>query len=487
MMIKSKNDKSLNGLLSELKGKKIVIWGLGLNFGGLEATKFFAKIKKAQILILDTKRQEELEESLKKLQKYKNISFLLGREQREEDFEGASLIIKNPAIPWENPLVKILQKKGFRIETDISLFFRFFQGQIIGITGSKGKTTTTVLIGELLKSDERDVLLGGNIRISLFSFLQNKILKDSKKIAVLELSSFQLEDLAKVKRSPNVAVVTNILRDHLNRYGNYEKYIQAKKNISCFQTRKDFLVLNQDDKHWNSFAQGKGQKIYFSLKKIKQNEGFLLEKSQIYKVESAKRKPFLNLIGLNEEIFLKINNQKNLLASLAVADKVFKINREKIKKTLKKFPGVPLRLEKVAIKKGIVFYNDTTATMPDATIGALESFKNQKIVLISGGADKNLKFEKMAKTIAKKVKEAILLPGSATPKIKLALDKYAPNLKYKEVTTLDRAVKLAYKKARPRGIVLLSPGCASFGLFKNEFDRGEQFNGIVKMLCAELK
>lgn len=460
MMFKDKKENSIKDFINNLKGKKIVIWGLGLNFGGLEATKFFAKTKEAQILVIDTKSQKELQKSLNELQKYKNIKFILGREQKVEDFEGADLIIKNPAIPWENNLVKNLQKKDFRLETDISLFFKFFQGKIVGITGSKGKTTTTTLIGELLKSGGKDILLGGNIRVSMFFFLQDKILRDKNKIAVLELSSFQLEDLAVIKRSPHVAVVTNILRDHLNRYGNYKNYIQAKKNISRFQTKKDFLILNQDDRYFGDFNKDKAQKIYFSLRK----------------------RPIMNLIEINNEIFSKENNQKNLLASLAVADEVFKISRKNTQKVLKKFQGVPFRMEKIATKGKIVFYNDTTATMPDATVGGLKSFKNQKIILISGGADKDLKFEKMAKAIAQKVEEVILLPGSATPKIAMALDKYALKIKYSEVSTLDKAVKLAYKKARPRGIVLLSPGCASFGLFKNEFDRGEQFNKIVKNL-----
>ena len=440
---------NFNKFISTVKNKNIVVWGLGLNQGGLEAAKYFVRLG-ANVIVVDLKKGGELYKSVSELKKYSNVKFIFGK-QEEAIFSGADLIIKNPAIPWDLPLTKKLLKKGLRIETDVTLFFRFFKGKIIGITGSKGKTTTTTLISQILKKGKKDILLGGNIRVSLFSFLKDKYLNNKKKIAVLELSSFQLEDLAFIKKSPDVAVVTNILRDHLNRYGSYARYAAAKKNIFRFQKRGDFLVLNRDDNRVKNFGKGAKGKVIF----------------------------YTHAFSDNTTLQSK-NNQSNLAAALE-AVKIFKLSREAIEKVFKNFKGVPYRMEKIAVIKNITFYNDTAATIPDAAINNLNSFP-QKVILISGGADKNLKFTRFAKMISKKVKEIILLPGTATPLLIKELKKHAPKVARVEVDSMDKAVKLAYKSAEPGDIVLLSPGCASFGLFKSEFDRGDQFNAAVKKL-----
>jgi len=447
---------NFRSFVKSIRNKRVVVWGLGLNQGGLEAAKYFAKAG-ARVKIVDPKKKRELVASVGELNKFSNIIFSLGK-QEEAQFDGADLVIKNPAIPWELPLVKKLLKKNRRIETDVTLFFKFFRGRAVGITGSKGKTTTTTLIGEFLKRAGRNVLLGGNIRVSLFSYLADKHLNDKKKIAVLELSSFQLEDLERIKKSPNVAVITNLLRDHLNRYGSHAKYAAAKKNIFRFQKKGDYLILNKEDKRVKTLGKGSGGKIIF------------------YSFGSAEN-----------PVLQSKNNQSNLAAALAVA-KIFKVKREVVEKVIKNFRGVPYRMEKTAVIKnlpgrqaGITFYNDTAATIPDAAINNLNSFP-KKVILISGGADKNLKFARFARTINRKVKKIILLPGTATPLIEKELEKYAPGLDKAKADSMDKAVKIAYKSARSGDAVLLSPGCASFGLFKNEFDRGDQFNSAVKKL-----
>ncbi len=453
-----KSNELFRDLIGNLKEKKVVIWGLGLNFGGLEATKFFAQIKGTKVLVLDSKKPQDLKESVDKLKKYKNVRFILGRNQEKKDFKGADIIIKNHAIYWQNNLVKELKKEGYRIETDITLFFRFFRGKIVGVTGSKGKTTTTTLIGKFLKAGGKDVLLGGNIRVSLFSFFKSKFLENQNKIAVLELSSFQLEDLLYIRRSPEISVITNILRDHLNRYGTLEKYFNAKKNIYAFQKKGDYLILNKNDKR---------------LEKIKDKK----LPSTIIRVSGEEKAGF----KIKNPLFKRPFNRQSLNISMVVSGDVFKISKKTLKKTIESFKGVPYRLEKIAVVEGIEFYNDTTATIPDATIGSLQNF-NQKVILISGGSDKNLKFDEFGKEVAKKAKKVILLPGNITTVIKKSIKKYSSHLSCKEVKNMREGVLEACKNAKKGDIILLSPGCTSFGLFKNEFDRGDQFNEIVNEL-----
>lgn len=442
--------KTFDKFVKAIKNKNVVVWGLGLNQGGLGAALFFAK-KGAKVLIVDPKNKEELKDSVKVLRRFSNVKFSLGN-QDEKNFEKADLVIKNQAIPWDNPLVKKLLKKGIAVERDITLFFNFFKGKIVGVTGSKGKTTTTTLISELLKKAGKDAIVGGNIKVSLFDFFSKKTLEDKNKIAVLELSSFQLEDLERIEMSPHVAVVTNIYRDHLNRYGTLKKYIEAKKPICRFQKRSDFLILNKKDKKADEFKKCSKAKIIW----------------------------FSSVASKNNPVLLNKNNQSNLAAVLEVA-KTFKIKKNTVEKVVKNFKGVSYRMEKIAVIKNITFYNDTAATIPDAAINNLKSF-DKKTILISGGADKNLKFTTFAKTIARKVKLIILLPGTATPLVEKELKKYAPRVKRLMVNSMDKAVKTAYKSASAGDIILLSPGCASFGLFKNEFDRGDQFNSAVRKL-----
>lgn len=478
---------SFKKFIQNIKGKQVVVWGLGLNQGGLEAAKYFAKLK-AKVKVVDLKKSRDLAKSVTELKKYSNVNFIFGK-QEENIFSDADLIIKNPAIPWDLPLTKKLLNKGYQIETDVTLFFHFFRGKIVGITGSKGKTTTATLISNFLKRSKKDVLLGGNIRVSLFSFLKEKYLGDRKKIAVLELSSFQLEDQAFIKKSPHVAVVTNILRDHLNRYGSYKNYIAAKSNICRYQSKEDFLVLNGEDKRLVEFEKcSKARKVYFSSTLSSSDERSETRGSRKKNLDSRLRgNDKIKGIAVKNPIFLSSNNINNLAASLAAA-KIFKIKKEIIEKVINKFKGVPYRMEKVAVIKnlpgrqaGITFYNDTAATIPDAAVNNLKSFED-RVILISGGADKNLKFGSFAKTIARKVKLIILLPGTATPILKKELKRHAPKLAQVEASSMDKAVKTAYKSAEPGDTVLLSPGCASFGLFKNEFDRGDQFNAAVKRL-----
>ena len=435
------------------KSKKVLVMGLGLHGGGVGVAKFFCE-QGAEVLVTDLKTEDKLQESLNKLKKFKNIKYTLGKHE-EKDFLWVDLILKNPDVPATSPYLEIARKNGKQIETDVSLFFKLSGAFIIGVTGTKGKSTTASLIYHILKSKFKKTFLAGNIGISPLELLP-KIKKRDK--VVLELSSFELEGL---NQSPNIAVITNIMPDHLNRYGNMAEYIESKKIIFKHQNKNDFLVLNADDSHCACLPAGRRQFAEYAKSKI------------IY---------FSKITAPNGFQLLGEHNLLNLSAATEVA-KLLKITQKDIDKSIKSFKGVSSRQEFVREVKGVKYFNDTTATMPEATITAintfLEGFPNSRIILICGGQNKGLKYKDLATKIGERVDEVIMLPGTASEKIKEGLGGYT---RLHEVSTMRDAVRKAKELAEKNDVVILSPAAASFNLFKNEFDRGEQFVKAVKEL-----
>lgn len=436
------------------KNKKIVVMGLGLHGGGVGVAKFFIK-QGANVLITDLKVKEQLRESIDKL-KGLSVKYSLGG-HKKEDFENADLIIKNPDVPNSSPYLEIARKKNIKIETDTSLFFQLSKSFVIGVTGTKGKTTTAYLIHHLLKVKFPRVFIAGNIGVSPLEYIAK--LKENDKI-ILELSSFELENL---KTSPQIAVFTNILEDHLNRYDTMSDYIAAKKNIFRYQNKNDALILNFDDEIIRSFAKESKSKVYFY---------------------SLKKKPNFDLKDFR---LFGDNNISNLMAAITVAD-ILGVSDKDIKKQIKTFKGVAHRQEFVKEIKGVKYFNDTAATMPDAVICAIKTFRNRfklaKIILIAGGQNKGLNFDKMADEIQKNIDYLILLPGTASDIIKSKLE---GRFNFIDVKSMPEAVEKAKKSAKKGDIVLLSPGAASFNLFKNEFDRGNKFIREVKKPANEKK
>jgi UDP-N-acetylmuramoylalanine--D-glutamate ligase len=428
------------------KGKKVLVMGLGLNGGGVGVAKFFCK-QGAEVLVTDLKTEEKLKESLQKLKDCKKIKYALGG-HREADFINADLIIKNPDVPPTSPYLEIAKRHNIAVETDVSLFFKLSNSFIIGITGTKGKSTTSSLIYHILKSKFKRTFLAGNIGVSPLELLPN--VKKGDKV-VLELSSFELED---TKQSPNIAVITNILPDHLNRYGTMEEYINTKKIIFKYQTSKDVLVLNAEDPTTKEFVKEAASRVVLFSRPL------------------AKPKNF-QLFGEH--------NLYNLAAATEVA-KVLEIQQKDIDKVLKAFKGVSNRQEFVRELNGVKYFNDTTATMPDAVIAAIKTFSqefsNGRLILICGGQNKGLEYEELAEEIKKNVDAIVMLPGTASERI----EKLLGIEKINGVSSMQEAVAMAQKLAKPGDVVVLSPAAASFNLFKNEFDRGNQFVEAVKKL-----
>jgi UDP-N-acetylmuramoylalanine--D-glutamate ligase len=420
------------------KNKKVLIMGLGLHGGGVGVAKFFCS-QGADVLVTDLKTEKQLAESIKKL-KGLPIKYALG-DHKEADFISSDLIIKNPDVPNSSPYLALAQKNKIPIETDITLFFKLSGAFIIGVTGTKGKSTTASLIYHLLKPKYKRIFLAGNIGVSPLELLPK--IKKSGKI-ILELSSFELENL---KQSPNVAVITNILPDHLNRYSNMSDYINSKKIIFKYQKKTDILILNNDDLVVKKFAVEAPSKVYFFSSRPDELGGF-------------------KLFG---------EHNKSNLAAAVMAAKLLKVSPESIKRSIKTFKGVSNRQEFIKEIGGVKYFNDTTATMPEAVIMAIrsfyENFPDSKLIFICGGQDKGLDYGGLAKEIKEKVDNLVMLPGTASDKIKAGLGGY----KIHEVFSMQEAVKKAKDLAKRGDVVVLSPGAASFNLFKNEFDRGKQF------------
>jgi UDP-N-acetylmuramoylalanine--D-glutamate ligase len=464
--------------LKDLKNKRITIMGLGLNQGGLGVTQFLVKAG-AQILVTDLKTKEELNPSLKKLKDF-NIKYVLGR-HREEDFINTDMVIQNPAIPHNSKYLKIARSQGILIETDLGIFFQLCPSKkIIAIAGTKGKSTVSFLVYQIFKEAQKEVVLAGNIGISVLDILE-KITPQTW--VILEISTWQMEGMKKHKFRPQTAVLTNILPDHLDRYPNFKEYAQAEKLIFKHQRSNDNLVVNFDNEETIQVKEETKAQVYWFSTKERIESGSYLEKDNLVFQSGEHKIPFAKISNLT---LPGPHNLENILAAGTVGF-IHKIPAEIILRAIKNFPGLPYRLEFIREFKGIKFYNDSCSTTPEATLAALESFPQQPIILILGGKDKKLDYEKLGKVIGenKEIKKIVLLQHpdyDASPKIFSALKKHLDPEKIILASNLKIGVEAALQKAQPKEIILLSPAAASFGMFKNEFDRGDQFNTAVKNL-----
>ncbi len=450
--------------------------GLGLHGGGIGTVRFLSEIG-AQVVVTDLKSKEELAPSLKKLAGLKNVTYVLGQHW-PEDFKKVDMVIKTPPVPWTNKYIKMALESNVSVEIDSSLFFKFCRNLIIGVTGTKGKTTTAHLIYKILEAAGISAVEVGVSQISVLDKLKD-LKKDS--VVVFELSSWRLSALGKHKLSPQIAVITNIYPDHLNYYKSMEEYIKDKKNIFLYQNRKDSSVINGDNAIMRQFeGEIKSQLIKFSKNKVSKGKSVGIDNGIIYFSDGIDERKVMEV----REIKLRgEHNLENVLAAIA-ATCAAGVKLEIIRKVILEFEGIPNRLELVREVNGVKFINDTSATTPEAAIGGINSF-SEPIILIAGGSDKNLDMTTFAKIIRDKVRKVIFLKGPATDKIISAIkemDNNSANSEFKIVGSMEEAVMLAQKETEKGDVVLLSPGAASFGLFTNEFDRGDKFREAVNRL-----
>jgi len=401
----------------------------------------------AQLTITDLKTKKELKLSLDKLKKFKKINYILGR-HRLADFRNKDMIIKAAGVPLDSLYIKEALRNKIPVEMDASLFIKLAKIKTIGITGTRGKSTVTDIIYQILKKNYSlgNVFLGGNVKGVATLPLLKKVKKND--IVVLELDSWQLQGFNDLKISPQISVFTNFLPDHMNYYKNrMDLYFKDKSSIFKFQNKNDYLIVSQQAK-----------------KEItKRFNNIIKSKIIITKNEKWQTK----LIGEH--------NQENFNLASQVLE-ILGIKKSIIKKEIKNYSGLPGRMEFVRNFKGIDYYNDTNATSPEAVIAAINAI-NKDIILIAGGNDKELNYKEMVEIIEKKVKTLILIKGTATEKI-VDLMGYS----IETVDNMRDAIKKANKFAKNGDMILLSPGAASFGIFKNEYDRGNQFVKLVKRI-----
>jgi len=426
-------------------GKRVTLMGLGILGRGVGDAEFLAPLCK-ELVVTDSKNEIELAPSIERLKKFSNIHYTLGGHQ-ETDFTNTDMVIKAAGVPLDSPYIIAAHKSGVPVYMSTALFSKFAQeagATIVGITGTRGKSTVTHLIYHVLKQVGRRAHLGGNVRgLSTLALLPEVKKGD---VAVLELDSWQLQGFGDLKISPHVAVFTNLMSDHLNYYkGDAEAYFWDKANIFLNQKSGDKLIT--------------GAEVLHRIQKANPPVAPVVPPPLPHDWR-------LHLIG---------EHNKENAALAAAALRSLGLSETDIKKGLESFEPVEGRLQKIAEIKGVTFYNDNNATTPEATVAALKSF-DSKVIIIAGGADKELSLDALIQEIQTYAKLVILLPGTGTEKLKKMLKNY------KEAKTMSEAIATAMVHAQTGDIVLLSPAFASFGLFKNEYDRNDQFVAAVKQL-----
>lgn len=456
--------------------------GLGSWGGQIGAARFLAE-HNAQVIVTDIKKSEELVESIAQLQKYSNIQFFLGR-HRIEDFQNADCIIKSAGIPDSNKYLQIAIKNKIPIKTDISIFFELTPtNEIIGITGTKGKSTIASMVYSIISKAKKNVFFGGNIGKG-GSIVEELDRMNNESIVILELSSWQLESVALLAKSPKYALITNLFPEHLNYYSSFDSYVGAKKNIFKFQSKNDYLVLNYDDPLVRSFqSQTKSQVFFYSTSSYSKGiDTYCVNKEIYFRGDKV--------MSLGSQRLLGDHNISNILGATTLV-KLLHIKNPLISSAVNSFEPIFGRLQLISELNEVKFYNDTASTNPYSTICALNSFdgNGSRIILIAGGMDKNLNYKELAEVILEKVSVLILFEGSASKKILNEInflqqqrEETREMVIFDNISSMKEAVEIAAGLAKKGDIVLMSPASASFNMFKNEKERGESFIAEVSKI-----
>jgi len=491
-----------NPVNKSFKNKKVLVFGLGLLGGGVATTNWLLK-QGAKVTVTDLKDEKVLASSLKKIKG--KVKLVLGGHS-EKDIKENEFIVVNPDVSINNKYVQLALKLGKKVENEATIFLKSWQKPTVAVTGTRGKTTTTNWTAHFLKSRYRATVAGNSYSKPFLKILDRK---NKFQFAALEIPSFALEffvplpklhrPLASRDRSrmgqdstlgstsalgrPDVAVITNVYQDHLNRHGSLREYALVKASIFRNQKRNQNLILNFDNEWTKLFLKQKPKSRiwFFSGKTLpKKLNGIYVSEDKVYFQNSGKKEAVLEIADFSKN--WGRYNVLNLLAS-SLAAHLSGIDWQDIQKNIETLPQIAFRQETIYDNGKIKIINDTTATSPDGGIAALERFGSPTTILIAGGTDRQLDYKGWVKVVVKNIKKEniILLSGSATQKMRdlincgEALDSLAECLK----TALRKAGKFS------KSVVLFSPAAKSFEKFKNEYDRGKQFNNLVKKLVKK--
>lgn len=448
-----------------MNNQKVLVFGSGIS--GIGATRLLEQVGR-EVILYDGNASLDAEKIKKQIGEQTKTEVILG-DLQEDVMKTLDLVVMSPGVPTDLPVVDQMRDMGIPIWGEIELAFTYGKGDVLAITGTNGKTTTTALLGEIMKNYKESVYVVGNIGNP---YTEVALDMSEESVAVAEVSSFQLETIHEFR--PCVSAILNITPDHLNRHHTMEAYIEAKEDVAKNQTKDDTCVLNYEDEVLKKFGENVNAEVLYFSSRRKLDKGIYLENENIvYKDEEE------TVVCHVEELqLLGTHNYENVMAATAMAI-AYGVPMDVIRKTIKAFAGVAHRIEFVCEKNGVAYYNDSKGTNPDAAIKAVEAM-NRKTLLIGGGYDKDSEYEEWIQSFDGKVKHLVLL-GQTREKIA----ETAKKLGFENiimVDSLEEAVATCAKLAEPGEAVLLSPACASWGMFKNYEERGDKFKEFVNAL-----
>jgi UDP-N-acetylmuramoylalanine--D-glutamate ligase len=443
----------------ELKGKMVMIIGLART--GSECARFLVN-EGANVLVSDRRNEQELTPEITSLAGLP-IRYLLGGEEREW-LTGVDLVVPSPGVPEDNRLLKEAAKQRIPVLSEIELAYRFFRAPLLAITGTNGKSTTTTLVGEMLKASGRKVFVGGNLGAPFIGALSG-----DWEWGIIEVSSFQLEWVEEFR--PRIAVLLNLTEDHLDRYPDFQAYSAAKERIFAAQTAADVAILNRDDPLvWAMGERLRARVVSFGFAEV-DNGVFAAADEIVWRDGSSEERFPLRHVKIQG-----VHNEENMMAAVAAA-KSAAIERDVIQRTLEAFPGLEHRLEFVRQKDGVRYYNDSKGTNVGAVVKSVAGF-SEPVILLAGGVDKGGDYGVLRDGIKQKVRRLILF-GAAKQIIAAALGDLTETV---IVNDIQSAVRDAAAHAQPGDVVLLSPACSSFDQFQNYAERGKVFKALVGTL-----
>ncbi len=450
----------------QLKDKKVLVFGAAKS--GVSATRLLQRLG-AFVILYDCNVTMTKFDFASQFDTEDHFTLITGS-LSEEMIQSIELLVVSPGVPCDHPDIVRIREKSIPVWGEIELAYRYTRGKVIGITGTNGKTTTTTLVGKLMKSYFPQVFVVGNIGNTYTDIALDTT---EETVTVVELSSFQLETVHTFK--PDVSTILNITPDHLDRHHTMEEYIAMKERIALNQTQDELCILNYEDEALRNMAQRLKAKVLFFSSKRELETGLYLEEDEIFYSDPEKK---LFICNANDLHIIGRHNQENVMAAVGIALRMG-IPMEQIRKTLYNFKGVEHRIEYVEVVHGVTYYNDSKGTNPDASIKAIQAMKNPT-VLIAGGYDKKVSFVPWVQAFQGKIKCLVLIGQT-----KKQIAKVAKRQGFRDIIladSLQEAVNISASQAKPGDNVLLSPACASWGMFDNFEQRGNLFKEYVKGL-----
>ncbi|HET9662500.1 MAG TPA: UDP-N-acetylmuramoyl-L-alanine--D-glutamate ligase [Thermomicrobiales bacterium] len=459
--------------MTSYRGKRVTVMGLGTRAGGLGVARYFVE-QGALVTVTDGKSADELAGPIAELHGLPVEFALGGHQDRHFTPEGADLVVRNPAVRRWSPYLALARESGVPIEMEMSIFLQASPVPVIGITGTKGKTSTAAIAGSILTAWRPNTVLAGNMGVSAVAYL-SKVEADTP--VVLEISNWQLEGMDERSVGPKIAVLTNIHEDHLDTYDGFDDYANTKRSIARHLSSTDTLIVNRDNAEaFRAAAQTRARVASFGAARPS-GDGFWLE-DRFVCWETAGSAGRVELP--DRFVYQGVHQRLNASAAIAAA-LVRGADLNAVREGLERFDGVKDRTELVAQIDGVLFVNDTSATAPAAAIAALDAYPGRNLHVIAGGFDKQLELAPLGQSLAEKATTIILLDGSATPRLMETI-RNADGRWLGPFDSMQEAVEAGAAQASAGDVVILSPGCASFGLFRDEFDRGEKFREAVAKL-----